>query len=74
MRPRTCPTWTSSHSGAAVHFLVIYKPCFIIDAKANVKKHSNAPCPKRITSDPYTYVMLAGAMVASTRVISKYMK
>jgi hypothetical protein len=71
MRPRTCPIWTSSQSGAAVLFLVIYKPCFIIEAKANVEKHSHAPCPKSITSDPYAYVMLAGATVASTRLISK---
>jgi hypothetical protein len=71
MRPRTCPIWTSSQSGAAVHFLVIYKPSFIIEAKANVKKHSHAPCPKSITSDPYAYVMLAGPMVACTTVISK---
>jgi hypothetical protein len=54
-----------------VLFLVIYKPCFIFEAKANVEKNSHAPCPKRITSDPYSYVMLAGAMVASTSVISK---
>jgi hypothetical protein len=74
MRRRTCPIWTSSQSGAGLHFLVIYKPCFIIDAKENVKKHSHAHCPKSITNDPYAYVMLAGAMVASTRVISKYMK
>jgi hypothetical protein len=71
MRPRTCPIWTSSQSGAAVLFLVIYKLCFIIGTKANVKKHSHAPCPKSITSDLYAYVMLAGAMVASPRVISR---
>jgi hypothetical protein len=71
MRPRTCPIWTSSQSGAAVLFLVIYKPCLLIEAKANVKKQSHAPCPKSITSDPYAYVMLSGAMVASTRAIAK---
>ncbi|KAH9569186.1 hypothetical protein CY35_03G118900 [Sphagnum magellanicum] len=48
--------------------LSVCKPPFV-KAKAKVKKHSHGHRPKGITSDPYAYVVIAGAKVASTRVI-----
>ncbi|CAK9220914.1 unnamed protein product [Sphagnum troendelagicum] len=48
--------------------LSVCKPPFV-KAKAKVKKHSHGHRPKGITSDPYAYVVLAGAKVASTRLI-----
>ncbi len=48
--------------------LSVCKPPFV-KAKAKVKKHSHGHRSKGITSDPYAYVVLAGAKVASTRVI-----
>jgi hypothetical protein len=48
--------------------LSVCKPPFV-KAKAKVKKHSHGHRSKGITSDPYAYVVLAGAKVASTHVI-----